>query len=506
MARRIVVHGHFYQPPRENPWTGRIEEQPDAAPFHDWNERVHAESYRPNAFATLPGENGDRVVNNFEKLSFNIGPTLLLWMAEADPETYARIIDADRRSRERLGHGNALAQAYHHTILPLGNLRDLRTQVRWGLADFRHRFGRAAEGMWLPETAANSDTLGVLIEEGVGFTILAPGQAGRWRELDSDRWLDVSEAGLETRVPYRYFHRDGSGRSLAVFFYDGDISQAIAFERAGADADKFVDLFDQRSESDDQLVHAATDGETYGHHHPFSELGLAYALFVLAEQRGLEVTNYARFLEDSPPRHEVRIVRGAGTSWSCAHGVRRWHQDCGCSTGGEPGWNQAWRAPLRRGLEMLAGAADEVFGRAGAAVFHDPWRARDGYVDVVIEARELEEFVRSEASGPVDPNALQIAHQLLELQRNAMSMFTSCGWFFSDVAGIESAQVLHYAARTADLMEQLGYQPPEDEVLRVLGEARSNRGDATAADIYSEIRERPTQTSPVQRRMSTPRV
>ncbi|MFN2525920.1 MAG: DUF3536 domain-containing protein, partial [Actinomycetota bacterium] len=452
-----------------------------------------------------PTEDGETVVNNFERLSFNVGPTLLQWMEDADPDTYARIIDGDRASRERLGHGNALAQAYHHTILPLANLRDARTQVRWGLADFRHRFGREAQGMWLPETAANSDTLGVLIEEGLAFTILAPRQAGRWRDLGEETWYDVSETGIETRVPYRYFHRDGSGRSLAIFFYDGDIAQAIAFEKAGSSAEKFVELFAAKAEADQQLVHAATDGETYGHHHPFSELGLAYALFVEAERRGLEVTNYGRYLDESPPEHEVRIIRGGGTSWSCAHGVKRWTDNCGCSTGGEAAWNQTWRAPLRRAFQFLTAAADDVFERAGRAIWSDPWRARDRYVDVVIGATELEEFVRSEASGPVDADTLVAAEQLLEMQRNSMSMFTSCGWFFSDVAGIETVQVLNYAARTADLLGGLGQQPPEEELLRILGEARSNRGDVTAADIYSEIRERAAQTSPVQRRMSTPR-
>jgi alpha-amylase/alpha-mannosidase (GH57 family) len=468
-----------------------IPEQPSAAPAHDWNERVHQEAYRPNTTAQVLTEEGEATVNNFEKLSFNVGPTLLAWMEEADPDTYARIIEADRASIERLGHGNAIAQAFHHTILPLSPLRDVRTQVRWGMADFRHRFGRDSDGMWLPETAADDDTLEVLIEEGVTFTILAPNQAG-YIKNDDGEWIPAQESGLDTTIPYRYMHRDGSGRSLTLFFYDGAIARAIAFERAGESGEGFLDLFGAKA-SEERLVHAATDGETYGHHHTFSELGLAYALFVEAPRRAIEVTNYMAFLADHPAEVEVRLIPGEGTSWSCAHGVGRWKEDCGCSTGGQEGWNQRWRAPLRAALEVARDTADEVFGRLGATMLKDPWAARDAYADVVIGAADLEGFLDRWAAGPLSEEDSRRAHDLLELQRNSMSMGTSCGWFFNDIGGIETVQVLRYAARTLDLLETLGQTAPRDTLLALLEQARSNdpaigSGADVFASVYSDAR------------------
>lgn len=485
MAARIVVHGHFYQPPREDPWTGSIDLQPTAAPFHDWNERVHAESYLSNVFADLETDAGELVVNNFERLSFNVGPTLMSWMEKLHPRTYARILQADSKSLERLGRGNAIAQSFHHTILPLSNMRDVRTQVRWGLTDFRFRFSRDPEGMWLPETAVNDDVLAILIEEGVAFTILAPSQAGSWRRPGED-WVDVATSGIDTRVAYRYLHPDGSGRSMTLFFYDGDIAKAIAFENAMMSAEGFIDMFASHWDDDAHLIHAATDGETYGHHQKFGEIGLAYALFVAAERREVEVTNYAAYLEKHPAELEAKVVAGEGTSWSCAHGVKRWKQDCGCVTGGAVGWNQAWRAPLRAGLEVIRGAADAVFERLGATIFTDPWDARDGYIEVVIGAREFDDFLGVHSARPIDDVTRTQAHQLLELQRNSMSMFTSCGWFFADVAGIESVQVLRYAARTLDLLDALGQPSPKEKATAILARAESNQSAAgNAADLLA---------------------
>ncbi|MGH2756448.1 MAG: DUF3536 domain-containing protein [Actinomycetota bacterium] len=484
---RLVVHGHFYQPPREDPRTGEIDQQPSAAPFHDWNERVHAESYLSNVFADLQTPNGEEVVNTFERMSFNVGPTLMSWMDRFHPRTYQRIIRADAKSAERLGHGNAIAQAFHHTILPLSNMRDVRTQVRWGLADFRHRFGREALGMWLPETAANDDVMRVLIEEGVAFTILAPWQAGRWREPGGE-WRSVTEHELNTRVPYRFLHPEGSGRSISLFFYDADIARAIAFENAMASAAGFIAMFEANASDDDGIVHAATDGETYGHHQKFGEIGLAYALFVEAEKRGAIVTNYAAHLHEHPAELEVELASGDGTSWSCAHGVERWRSACGCVTGGEPGWNQEWRAPLREALDLLRVEADEVFERLGSPLFTDPWQARDDYVSVVVGAEELDDFIAKHASGPLDDAARDKVALLLELQNDAMSMFTSCGWFFADIAGIEATQVLRYAARTLELMEILEQPTPLEAFLRSLERAKSNEPDAgTGADVFSAL-------------------
>ena len=485
MAARIVVHGHFYQPPREDPWTGIIDPQPSAAPFHDWNERVHAEAYLSNVFADLETDAGEVVVNNFERLSFNVGPTLMSWMEKVHPRTYARILQADAKSIERLGHGNAIAQSFHHTILPLSNIRDVRTQVRWGLADFRYRFSRDPAGIWLPETAVNDDVLAVLIEEGVTFTILAPNQAGAWRRAGED-WVDVPTSGIDTRVAYRYLHPDGSGRSMTLFFYDGDIAKAIAFENAMVSAEGFIDMFASHWDDDAHLIHAATDGETYGHHQKFGEIGLAYALFVAAEQREVEVTNYAAYLEKHPAELEARLAPGEGTSWSCAHGVGRWKEACGCVTGGEEGWHQEWRAPLREGLEVIRESADEAFERVGTGIFQDPWAARDAYVDVVIGARSFDDLLAEQSSRPVDEGTRSLAHRLLELQRNSMSMFTSCGWFFADVAGIESVQVLRYAARTLDLLDALEQSSPRDAAMVILEQAKSNEpSGVTAADLLT---------------------
>jgi alpha-amylase/alpha-mannosidase (GH57 family) len=485
-VRSIVVHGHFYQPPRENPWTGKIDHQPSAAPFHDWNERVHAEAYRPNSLANIITPDGERTVSNYELISFDFGPTLLPWLERVHPKTYARVLAADRSSRARLGHGNALAQAFHHTILPLSPPHDVRTEVRWGLADFRYRFGRDAEGMWLPETAANVAVLSTLIEEGIGFTILAPWQAARASRLDGG-WEDASGGRIDTGRAYRFHHPDDSGRSLALFFYDADIARAIAFERATSSAEKLLDLFEVKA-GDDTVVNAATDGETYGHHHTFGDIGLAYALFVEAKRRGLEPINYGTHLERRPPERDVRIAGGDGTSWSCAHGVGRWKQDCGCHTGGEEGWNQAWRAPLRAALEIVKRSADEVFERVGGSVLADPWVARDAYVDVVIGAHTIEDFLKTHGAGALGNGAVRVATDALELQRNSLAMFTSCAWFFADVAGIETVQILRYAARALELLEDLGQPAPRAEFLAELERAKSNDPDAgTGADIFETL-------------------
>lgn len=479
---RMVLHGHFYQPPREDPWTGEIGLQPSAAPFRDWNARIHAECYHPNTFAHMPTEHGDLLVNNFERISFNIGPTLMTWLERERPETYWRILDADRRSLERLGHGNAIAQAYHHTILPLSNQRDIRTQVRWGLGDFRARFGREAEGMWLPETAADARVLDVLIEEGVGFTILAPWQAGAVRG-PGDEWRSCSESPIDVRRAYRVTHSDPARGHLAVFFYDGDLARGIAFDNAASSAAALVQAFAARSEHPEDLVHAAVDGETFGHHWRFADLGLAFALFGEAPARGVQTTNYAVYLDEHAPVAEVRLVEGA-SSWSCAHGVERWRSDCGCSTGSSPGWRQEWRGPLRAALEVVREAADDGFEELGAKVFCDPWQARDDYIDVVTGRRSFDDFFEGAGCGG-DP---AVARTMMDLQASSMSMFTSCAWFFADVSGIETVQILRYAERTMRLLEALGLSAPRSKFLERLGQARSNLEErGTGADIHAAL-------------------
>jgi alpha-amylase/alpha-mannosidase (GH57 family) len=479
VAEEVIVHGHFYQPPRENPWTQEIDPQPSAAPFRDWNERVHAECYEPNTAAKAETPDGVMKFNNFERLSFDVGPTLLSWLEESHPKTYERILEADATSVRALKHGNAIAQSYHHTILPLSPIRDVRTEVHWGLVDFRRRFGRDSDGMWLPETAANDEVLGALIDAGVRFTVLAPWQASSWRK-DGGAWVDARSEPADPGVPYRYLHSDGSGRELIVFFYDADIARQIAFEGAASSAERLTELF---ATADGRLVNAATDGETYGHHLKFGEIGLAYALFVEAERRSLEVTNYAAVLDQTPVSHEVRIREGAGTSWSCPHGVARWRRDCGCSTGGEPGWNQKWRTPLREALEVVRDSADQTFGRLGRVLFTDPWGARDRYIAVVTGAKSPEEFIGSEGFG--DRSDVRKALALLEMQRNSMAMFTSCAWFFNDISGIETVQILRYAARTLELLEMVGEEAPAQTFLKILQDARSNIPEhGTGADIF----------------------
>ena len=487
MALPVVVHGHFYQPPREDPRTKRIEVQPSAAPFPDWNERVHAECYRPNTRASILAADGEQVVNNLERMSFNFGPTLMSWLERVHPSTYELVVAADRSSMDAHGHGNALAQAFHHTILPLSDARDIRTQVRWGAADFGYRFGRRPEGMWLPETAASETVLDILIEEMIDFTILAPSQAGEWR-APGGAWASVQDEPIDVRVPHLYSHRDGSGRTLAIFFYDGPLARSIAFENLMSSAESFIGAFASRGDGHDRLVHAATDGETFGHHHKFGDIGLAYALFVEAERRGVCTTNYACFLESHRPEREVRLVGGRGSSWSCAHGVERWYRDCGCSTGGEHGWNQGWREPLRGALDIVRRTADETFERLGAALFADPWGTRDRYVEVVVGEKSMQDFLAREGSRPLSRDEAGLGATLLEMQEASLSMYTSCGWFFSDIGGIETVQVMRYAALVIELLEALGQPSPERDYMMKLEEAKSNDPTlGTGADIHATL-------------------
>ncbi|MEM9691261.1 MAG: DUF3536 domain-containing protein [Myxococcota bacterium] len=483
----LIIHGHFYQPPRENPWTFEVEREPSAAPFHDWNERVFRECYRPNGWARIFDADGriEAIVNNYEAISFNFGPTLLAWLERHHPPEYRRILSADRNSRSlHEGHGNAIAQGYNHAILPLCNDRDLRTQIRWGLAEFEHRFGRPSESLWLPETACDDRTLGALIEEGVRYVLLAPGQAEAIRGADGT-WEDVSDGSIDPTLPYRYDHPDGSGRSIAIFFYDGAVARSIAFEGALTSSRVLLDRFERAGAAAGRVVHAATDGESYGHHFKFGDRCLAHALTVEAQKRGFWVTNYGELLDHHPPTIRVRIKKGddgLGTAWSCAHGVGRWHRDCGCHTGGQAGWNQRWRKPLRAALDVLRDEAAAVFEDRGSSWRVDPWTLRDRYIRVVVDRRaDPATFVREELGPGVEP---QPVLRLLESQRDAMLMYTSCGWFFNDLSGIETLQILRYAGRLLDHLDAMG-ESREDRFLEVLAEAKSNLVEhGTGADLY----------------------
>jgi len=463
---RLVVHGHFYQPPRENPWTEEVPVEASAAPFHDWNERITHECYRPNGWARVIDEHGRvrGIVDNYEHLSFNVGPTLMSWLEVHHPDVPERMVEADAAAG-----GAALAQAYNHLILPLANERDIRTQVRWGLADFAQRFGRPATAMWLPETAVNDLVLAVLVEEGVGAVILAPGQATAVRPLggaDHD-WRDVGDGSIAGGVPHRWLHPGGDG-GIQLVFYDGALSHDLAFALSGLTSQALIARV-RETAADGTPVVVATDGETFGHHHKYADRSLAYAFAHEAPAHGVEVLHLQGLLDAVPATHEVRVRESA---WSCAHGVGRWREDCGCETGGEPGWSQAWRAPLRQALDLLRDRGIEVFERRGGAVFDDPWAARDAYVEVLLATVEPEAFVAAHARPGADPVE---ALTLIEAQRQALLMYTSCGWFFNDLAGIETVQVLRYAARLLDLFDELGEPAPLDEFLEVLGRARSNR-------------------------------
>jgi hypothetical protein len=474
----FVLHGHFYQPPRENPWTEVVAREPSAAPYHDWNERITAECYRPNGWARILDDQGRivAIVDNYERLSFNVGPTLLSWLEQHAPETYARILAADRAERR------AIAQGYGHAILPLCNDRDLRTQVRWGLADFRHRFGRDAEGLWLPETAVDDRVLAVLAEEGVRFTILAPDQVTAVRPLHrpegegageaGDGWRELDPSGADTPTTVRWRHPERPDLGVDIVAYDGALSHDVAF--GGFSSQVVVDRIVRAGR---ELVAVACDGETFGHHHHFADRGVAYALSVESGRRHVALPRLADWLAEHPPAMEARVRLSA---WSCAHGVGRWKEDCGCSTGGEAGWTQAWRAPLRAALDVVRAAAVEVFERRGPEVLRDPWAARDAYVDVLLGAVPRDEFVATHVTGDA-----ATALALLECQRHALLMYTSCGWFFNDLAGLETVQILRYAARALDLLDEVGEEAPVGAVLDVLGQARSNRTEeGTGRDVW----------------------
>ncbi|HXO94825.1 MAG TPA: DUF3536 domain-containing protein, partial [Candidatus Acidoferrum sp.] len=486
----VCIHGHFYQPPRENPYLEAIELQDSAYPYHDWNERITAESYAPNAASRIV-DSENRIVklfNNYAKISFNFGPTLLSWMKDQAPRVYESILEADKESAQRFsGHGSAMAQGYNHMILPLANRRDKVTQVKWGIRDFESRFGRKPEGMWLPETAVDTETLEVLAENGIQFTILAPRQAQRVRPKNSSKFEDVSGARID---PARaYLAELPSKKRINLFFYDGPISQGVAFEGLLNDGKRFADrLMSGFSDSRQgpQLVHIATDGESYGHHHHYGEMALSFALDEIERQKIAQLTNYGEFLAKHPPRHFVEIVENS--SWSCVHGIERWRNDCGCNSGGHP-WNQQWRAPLRAALDWLRDKLAPIFESRMKEYIRDPWASRDDYIRVILDRSEesRKAFFTDHAIRPLEPHEQVTALKLLEMQRHAMLMYTSCGWFFDELSGIETVQVIHYAGRALQLAEECSGEKVEAEFLQHLALAKSNLPESgDGAKIYEK--------------------
>jgi alpha-amylase/alpha-mannosidase (GH57 family) len=500
--RTICVHGHFYQPPRENPWLETVEAQESAAPWHDWNDRITAECYAPNGAARIVNSRNQiiRILNNYARISFNFGPTLLSWLRENAPRVHAAIVHADVRSQGRFsGHGSAMAQVYNHIIMPLATTRDRITQIRWGIADFRHRFGRLPEGMWLPETAVDSESLDLLAKHGIRFVLLAPHQCAAVRPLPEQRptgaakasakeksepaWTDTPNASVDTTRPCLV--RLKEGRSIAVFFYDGPRSRAIAFEGLLNNGETFAHrlMSGFRSDADHaQLVHVATDGESYGHHHKYGEMALAWMLHWVQDedhdpgQEDIHLTNYSEFLDNHPPRFEARIVEN--TSWSCSHGIERWRSDCGCS-GGHPGWNQKWRTPLRESLDWLRDTVAPLVREASAPLYKNHDEARNGYICVILDrSRESRDgFLAAHATREFTPDERVRAFMLMELERHSMLMYTSCGWFFDDISGIETIQVIAYASRVLQLAAELfGDRATglENEFVHRLAAARSN--------------------------------
>ena len=495
MDRLVCIHGHFYQPPRENPWLERVEVQDSAAPYHDWNERITAECYAPNTRSRIMDPDGRtlRIVNNFASISFDVGPTLLSWLESEAAEVYERILAADRESRRRFGgHGSAMAQSFNHTILPLASPDDLRLQIRWGLMDFESRFGRPAEGMWLPETAVNTPVLEAVAEAGIEFTVLAPTQARRIRPLSGGDWTDVSGGRIDPTTVYRA--RLPSGRGIDLFFYDGPISHALAFERLLDSGEGFAGRLtgafspDESARPWPQLVHVATDGETYGHHHRHGDMALAYALHLIESTGAARLTNYAEYRQRVPPRFEVEILEN--TAWSCAHGVDRWRADCGCSSGAHPGWNQAWRGPLRSAFDTLRDRLDPIYRSAASELLRDPREAREEYLRVVLDRSETRrgEFLARHGRRPLGPDERIRVWKLLEMERHLQLMYTSCGWFFDEVSGLESSQVIQYAGRAVQLAGELGDGGAEAALVESLRSVPSNLPEiGTAATVYDRF-------------------
>ncbi|HWX93973.1 MAG TPA: DUF3536 domain-containing protein [Terriglobales bacterium] len=474
----VCIHCHFYQPPRENAWLEAVESQDSASPYHDWNERITAECYLPNgASRMLDGRKRiTKIVNNYARISFNFGPTLLSWMEERAPQAYEQVLKADRESQKIFsGHGSAIAQAYNHLILPLANARDKRTQIVWGIRDFQHRFGRDPVGMWLPETAVDVETLEILSSLGIKFTILAPHQAGKMRTEKGKEWINLHGQGIDSRRAYTCHLR--SGGSVGLFFYDGVVSRAVAFEKLLFNGEnlarRLTGRFDPEGDSA-QLIHIATDGETYGHHHAHGDMALAYALDYIEKNKLARITNYGEYFAQHPPYQEVEILER--TSWSCMHGIARWESDCGCNSGANHHWKQTWRRPLREALNWLRDELDAMYEVGAKDLLKDAWAARDEYGVAVIDRSPgtVDSFLATHALRDLSPEETTRALRLLEMQRHLLLMFTSCGWFFDEPTGPETVQVLQYAGRAVQLSEQLFGGEREEQFLTRLEKVWSN--------------------------------
>ncbi len=491
----LAIHGHFYQPPRENPWLEAIELQPSALPCHDWNERVNNECYAPNSVSKVVNNENEilKIVNNYEYMSYNFGPTLLSWMEEFAPAAYERVIKADINSVEaHNGHGNAIAQVYNHIIMPLANELDKQTQVRWGIKDFEYRFGRKPEGMWLAETAVDDDTLRVLEENGIKFTILSPFQAQRVKSDNSCDccWQDVSWGNIDPARSYRYYIKSAPGKYIDLFFYDGAISKSVAFDELLRDGNKFLRRLEDGISYDrnyPQLVNIATDGESYGHHTKFGDMALSFVMSMKIKDSPFTVTNYGEYLEKY--RSDWQVELKEVSSWSCCHGVGRWCDDCGCSTGAQAGWNQKWRGPVREAMDYLRDTVTPLFEKFGKKYFKNFLEARYNYIDVILDRSlsNVKKFQKEYFLPDLSEEDKVKAMKLLEIQRQAMLMYTSCGWFFCEISGIETVQIMKYAARVIQLAKDFTKKDIETDYLTILSRAKSNYKElGDGRDIYEK--------------------
>ncbi len=491
--RFICIHGHFYQPPRENPWLEEVEFQESAKPYHDWNERVSAECYAPNAVSRVMDSDWRIIglINNYSRISFNFGPTLLHWLARHKPKVYESILNADKESMNNFsGHGSAMAQVYNHMIMPLANRRDKETQVKWAIRDFQARFNRYPEGMWLPETAVDIETLEVLAQNKIKFTILGPHQAARMRKIGDIDWVQVSNDNGNGKIDPRraYLCNLPSGNSINIFFFDKRTASDIAFgnllESGEAFAKRLADSL-QDSGNEPLIESVASDGELYGHHHPHGDMTLAYCIYYIVSNDLAKLTNYAEFLANHPAQFEVEIQEN--TSWSCIHGIERWRSDCGDNMGHE-GWRQSWRKPLREAMDWLRDSLITLFEQQASEFLSDPWAARNNYIDVMLDRsrEQTEAFLLDQTKKQLSEVEKRLIMKLLEMQRYSMLMYTSCGWFFDEISGIETVQVLMYAARAMQLAHDLFEINLENGFVNILKNAPSNIPEfLNGANVYS---------------------
>jgi hypothetical protein len=452
MTQAVCFHLHCYQPERSDPWLDIVEPELGAFPYHDWNQRITTECYRPNTAAAVLAPDGRLLASNdnFAVSSFDVVKTLHGWFASNAPDVDA-VVRAAGWGPQGRPTGAALASPAVHAILPLATGDDRDVLVAWGVADFEARFGFPPEGMWLPETAVDLDTLETLSRHGIGFTVLMPQQAQRVRALAGD-WLEVSGERIDTSRPY--FVALPGGETMTVVFGHGPLSRELAFGNLLNDGASFVSAIRAglAPTDADELIAIVTDGETYGHHHEFGEMALAWAARELLAEN-IEVSNLGAWLDDHPPTWQVELV--TPSSWSCAHGVERWRSDCGCTTGSQPAWNQSWRGPLREALDWLRGAlADRVADRL-RPLFGDPHSALIDYGAVVAGTETPESFVQRRASRPSTDAETTLALELLELESHLLASFTSCAWFFADPTGVETLLSLRQAAVVIDAAERV---------------------------------------------------